>query len=260
MPARIPVAAGRDPAGKGAPSPGARSLPLVGDGQALSTLCTTAFQHDAAILRRHPHPEAVRLAPASPVGLKRALTLCHCDLCPTRFERRNVVRETPNTSRRSSEVSKARRQIRCVTVRGRLCGCVDAVPPPRPVRFLPQDFHTCGKHCGKADETAGLPLETLDLSRFQPWRRPLTPYFRASADPSIVLRRPEAGLWGESPSFPKIVRCSAWTPVSGIRSSAGSKPKSIGTASTPGSSRRLSSPKVTAPSRCGCLTSCSRTG
>jgi hypothetical protein len=71
--------------------PGARLLPLVRDGQALSTLCTTAFQHDPAILCRHPHTEAVGLAPAACVGLKRALTLCHCDLCPGRIERRNVV-------------------------------------------------------------------------------------------------------------------------------------------------------------------------
>jgi hypothetical protein len=87
---------------------GARSLPLVGDGQAFSTLCTTTFQHDTAVLGRHPHPEAVRFAPPAPIGLKRALTLCHCDCVLRELIVERSCRQTPNTSRRSSEVSKAR--------------------------------------------------------------------------------------------------------------------------------------------------------
>jgi hypothetical protein len=41
------------------------------------------------------------------------------------------------------------------------------------IRFLPQDFHTCGKHCGKAGETAESPLETPDFSWFPAWRKPV---------------------------------------------------------------------------------------
>ena len=81
-------------------------LPLVRDGQPLPALCAAALQHDAAVLRRHPYPEAVRLATAPCIGLKRALPLCHCDCVLHELNVENASRQTPNTSRRSFAVSK----------------------------------------------------------------------------------------------------------------------------------------------------------
>ena len=62
-------------------------LSLVRDGQTLPALRATSLQHDAAILCRHPHTEAVSLAAATRVGLKRALPLCHCDCVLHELER-----------------------------------------------------------------------------------------------------------------------------------------------------------------------------
>ena len=54
-------------------------LSLVRDSQTFSALRATSLQHDAAVLCCHSHAEAVSLAAATRVGLKRALPLCHCD-------------------------------------------------------------------------------------------------------------------------------------------------------------------------------------
>lgn len=54
-------------------------LSLVRDSQTFSALRAASLQHDAAVLRRHSHTEAVSLAAASRVWLKRALPLCHGD-------------------------------------------------------------------------------------------------------------------------------------------------------------------------------------
>ena len=55
------------------------ALLFVGDGEPFSTLRPAAFQHDAAVLRRHAYEKAVGLAAAPSVGLKRPFTLCHGD-------------------------------------------------------------------------------------------------------------------------------------------------------------------------------------
>jgi hypothetical protein len=54
-------------------------LSLVRDRQTLPALRAAPFQHDAAVLCRHSHTEAVSLAAASRVGLKCAPSLCHGD-------------------------------------------------------------------------------------------------------------------------------------------------------------------------------------
>jgi hypothetical protein len=49
------------------------------------------------------------------------------------------------------------------------------------IRFPPQDFHTCGKHCGKAGETVEAPLERLDIPGLQAWRKPVNGDFSGFA-------------------------------------------------------------------------------
>ena len=66
-------------------------LSLVRDSQTFSALRAPALQHDAAVLRRHSHTEAVSLAAATRVGLKRAPSLCHCDCVLHELGRRIVV-------------------------------------------------------------------------------------------------------------------------------------------------------------------------
>ena len=97
-------------------------LPLVRDSQTFPALRAPSLQHDAAVLRRHSHTKAVRLAAATRVGLKRAPSFCHCDcVLHTNWSVESSSRETPNTSRRLSIVSKPEAdQWRCATVRGRL--------------------------------------------------------------------------------------------------------------------------------------------
>jgi hypothetical protein len=66
-----------------------RRLLLVGDGQAFSALCPATFQHNSAVFCRHTDAEAVRLAAAASIRLKRAFTLCHSVLHEV-SERRGV--------------------------------------------------------------------------------------------------------------------------------------------------------------------------
>lgn len=54
-------------------------LSLVRDSQTFPALRAASLQHDAAVLCCHSHAEAVSLAAATRVGLKRALPLCHCE-------------------------------------------------------------------------------------------------------------------------------------------------------------------------------------
>jgi hypothetical protein len=82
------------------------SLSLVRDGQTFPALRAATLQHDAAVLCCHPHAEAVSLAAATSVGLKRALTLSHCACVLHELGVESSSRETPNTSRRLSIVSK----------------------------------------------------------------------------------------------------------------------------------------------------------
>jgi len=53
-----------------------------------------------------------------------------------------------NTSRHGFALSKNPSLPSCVTVPTSLIGTGDAV---QMLRFLPQDFHNCGKHCGKRE-------------------------------------------------------------------------------------------------------------
>lgn len=142
-------------------------LSLVRDGQTLPALRAASLQHNAAVLCRHPHTKAMSLAPATRVGLKRALTLCHCDCVLHELSVESSSRETPNTSRRLSTVSKTKSTIHGVlqfaVVSIRVVPCSPAV---HVIRFLPQDFHTCGKHCGKTRETVEPPLERPYFSGF----------------------------------------------------------------------------------------------
>ena len=96
-------------------------LSLVRDSQTFPALRAASLQHDAAVLCRHSHTEAVGLAAATRVGLKCAPSLCHCDcVLHTNWSVESSSRETPNTSCRLSNVSKPEAdQWRCATVRGR---------------------------------------------------------------------------------------------------------------------------------------------
>jgi len=99
-------------------------LPLVRDGETFPAFCPVALQHDPAVLCRHPHAKAVCLASAPRIGLKRALTLCHLDRVLHKLSVETSSRQTPNTSRRSTTLSKTEAdQCRCVTVRGRRVRC-----------------------------------------------------------------------------------------------------------------------------------------
>lgn len=49
--------------------------------------------------------------------------------------------------------------------------------PLQSIRFLPQDFHTCGKHCGKTNETVELLPKMPDFSGFLARRRPAEAVF-----------------------------------------------------------------------------------
>ena len=51
-----------------------------------------------------------------------------------------------------------------VTVAGSAGGAEEAVRPT--LRFLPQDFHTCGKHCGKAADSGQGDAKTVISGRF----------------------------------------------------------------------------------------------
>src|SRR5205085_4046203 len=54
-------------------SPGC--LAFVGNRQALAPLGATPLQHNPAVLRRHPHPEAMGLGPAAGIRLVSTLAL-----------------------------------------------------------------------------------------------------------------------------------------------------------------------------------------
>jgi hypothetical protein len=96
-------------------------LSLVRDSQTFPALRAASLQHDAAVLCRHSHTEAVGLAAATRVGLKCAPSLCHGDcVLHTNWSVESSSRETPNTSCRLSNVSKPEADLwRCATVRGR---------------------------------------------------------------------------------------------------------------------------------------------
>jgi hypothetical protein len=153
-------------------------LPLVRDGETFPTSGPAALQHDTAVLCRHPHAKAVCLATAARIGLKRALPLCHLDCVLHELSVETSSRQTPNTSRRSDDtVKNGVDRCRCVTVRGRRVRCSVVRRPLQSIRFLPQDFHTCGKHCGKTNETVELPPETPYFFGFLARRRPADAVF-----------------------------------------------------------------------------------
>jgi len=81
-------------------------LPLVRDGETFPTSGPAALQHDTAVLCRHPHAKAVCLATAARIGLKRALPLCHLDCVLHELSVETSSRQTPNTSRRLTTLSK----------------------------------------------------------------------------------------------------------------------------------------------------------
>src|SRR5687767_9297023 len=96
---RIRCDAARFSAGIAAP-PG--ELTLVRDREPLSPLGAPPLQYDAAIFRRHPHPEAVGLLAAAGVGLVGALALHKVLMSTARVDARGG---TVNTSRGSRRVS-----------------------------------------------------------------------------------------------------------------------------------------------------------
>ena len=143
-------------------------LLFVGDCQTLASLGATPLQDDSAVFRSHSNPEAVCLLAASSVRLKCALSL-HAGLYAKsgcRWNWRNF-----NTSRRSSGLSKDSQsrvnsvlQSRVHPVRGMA----------KAVRFLPQEFHNCGKHCGKHRPLPELQKIVRFFGHFhrpEPWNR-----------------------------------------------------------------------------------------
>lgn len=139
---------------------------LVRDGETFPALRPAPLQHDPAVLCRHPHAKAVCLAAAARIGLKRALPLCHLDCVLHELSVETSSRQTPNTSRRSTTLSKRRRSV-TVCYSSRASRQVLRVRRPlQSIRFLPQDFHTCGKHCGKTPETVELWPKTAEFPRF----------------------------------------------------------------------------------------------
>jgi len=85
----------------------------------------------------------MRLLSAPGIRLKRTLSL-HAVL---RLEKSSFgFTGNSNSSRRTSGLSKNPVRWSCVTFAGALRS---AGVWRRAIRFLPQDFHNCGKHCGK---------------------------------------------------------------------------------------------------------------
>ena len=143
--------------GAGRPRPStaaeAASLSFVGDSQTLPAPGTAPFQDDPTIFRRHAYPEAVRFLAPTGIGLVGALPL-HGVLCACLAEA-SLRRLGP------AEFGELSILVVAQTECQRRIGCRDLVlHSPLPIyrsplafasilRFVPQDFHNCGKHCGK---------------------------------------------------------------------------------------------------------------
>ena len=93
-------------------------------GEPSPSLSATALQHLAAVLSAHALEKSVGLLATTIIGLKRALPLCHLDCVLHELSVETSSRQTPNTSCRSTTLSKTKAdQWRCVTVRGRRVRC-----------------------------------------------------------------------------------------------------------------------------------------
>ena len=156
---------------------------LVGDRQSFPTLGTAPLEHGSPVLGGHANPEAVSLLPAARVRLVSALSLHPSG--PVRYDAPLAGMFDPgrvgrnfNTSWRFRWVSILRELQAFVGGRGprtqnahlgggssrtkprdrrRRSDTVLQSPVHRPssptsmdelVRWLPQDFHNCGKRCG----------------------------------------------------------------------------------------------------------------
>ena len=217
---------------KGAPSPALRqSLPFVGAVRRFLPFGPASAQSACFV---DMHAEPVSLAPAPRVRLKTRYP-CHGERRPTRSERRGVSCQTPNTSRQLRKVSKGSAATRCYSSRARR----DTPPMQcgrRPVRFLPKISPHLWKTLWKQREMVQLYGETAIFSALATAR--LNPRFSGSrnhlwlAAGALTPTREAKALASSFAGIP-----SSWTPASGTRSLAGSKPKSTATVFTPGSSR-----------------------
>ena len=117
------------------------------------------------------------------------------------------------------------------------------------LRFLPQDFHNCGKHCGKhgrSPETlANYSIFRHFFALLSPANRRVFGVFVGSTPPS-TRPSPAAFRVAKVLCYDRCIELTPWKQVSGIRSWRESRPRLIGTASTPGSGRPRSSPTAAA--------------
>jgi len=169
--------------------PASGRLSLVSDGQLPSTFRPAPFEYDPAVLGRHSDQKTVCLLSAASVGLEGALAF-HAGPC--RWPRRSTTRGSSadwsvcracirgifNTNRRSRWVSthlrlrasvSERFATRRQASRGVLHSRSDRLvfrSDDQHLRFLPQVFHTCGKHCGKQPPWLGLERISLNSGLF----------------------------------------------------------------------------------------------
>src|SRR5215203_3906019 len=129
------------------------------------------------------------------------------------------------------------------------------------VRFLPQDFHNCGKHCGKRRPSPELLKFRLFFERFL---RIASRNSRVS-ERSLAIRPPQLAALvvpfdrRKCPS-PSCIELTSWKQQSGIKSWLESRPKLTDTAFTRGSGQPRCCQTAVARSPSGFPTHFSRIG